>query len=197
MKKHRRNGSRKTSRSHADAARRGKKIQLHRLAVARSDIAVALDAARLVCERVSKMGDSLYVPLFVATVTAYARPFKRSEPYGALPADWSRFSNARSQKLHDDLIEARDTYVAHSDSGSRTVDIIPAGTSFRGHRAAGLSVAIKTTWWKVEFFPRIIAHCEDLFGRLDEETERLLHELFDGIAGVAINPFPLDPEDRL
>ena len=78
------------------------------MAVARSDIAAALEAAKLLHERVSKIGEPLYVPLFVATVTAYARPFKKSEPYGALPARWSKFSNGRSQLMHEELIKARD-----------------------------------------------------------------------------------------
>ena len=143
------------------------------------------------------MGEPLYLPLFHATVASYARPFTRNKPFGPLPDKWSRFATERLQKTHDALIDARHTYVAHSDSEVREVQILPPGAAIGSWRSGTLSVMIKTTWWPLDSFDRVIEVCKDLGTRLDDETHALLDELYSGVAGVAISPFKLDPDDEL
>ncbi len=55
-----------------------------------------------------------------ALVTAYARPFTESRGWPKLPPDLKEFT-CEENKLHDQLIELRNTVYAHSDSKNYSI----------------------------------------------------------------------------
>ena len=179
----------------SDPTRGKRKRELHKLAVARSDIAAALHAAELVVNRVQGLGDDLYMPLFHAAAIAYGRPFTHNRPYGALGGKWERFTDPRLQQTHDTLIRVRDELVAHSDQSRRTVDIIPGGTPLGEGRAAGrLMLSVATSVFPLQRFQDVAATCADLSSRLNEAVESLLRALFAG-QPLPATEFPLTFDD--
>jgi hypothetical protein len=159
-----------------------KKKELYKLAVARSDITAALKTCNLLIQHVKEIGDNLYQPLFHAIVIAYARPFTRNKPLGPLPSEWSRFSNSALQQMHNNLVSARRQFIAHSDEKIRKVYIYPPGTLIgaTGLRSAGVSIAISTHAYGISKFYLIRRLCYDLGSRLNDRTEALLAELYEG-----------------
>ena len=106
-------------------------------------------------KHVKGLGDDLYRPLFHTAAVAYGRPFSGNKPHGALDPKWAKFDDPLRQQTHDLLIEARNTYVAHSDEGVRKVEIFPDGTPIPGGGGAafvGLSIGVTTKIFPPELF---------------------------------------------
>jgi hypothetical protein len=158
------------------------KKELYQLAVARSDIASAMDTCDLMIKNVRHLGNDLYQPLFHAIVIAYARPFTRNKPLGPLSAEWPNFSNSDFQETHAELIKARHKFIAHSDEEVRRVEIFPHGSSVMetGLKSGGVGVGVHTIVFPLSYFQHIRALCYDLFQRLDGRINNLLVELYNG-----------------
>ena len=166
-----------------------RKKDLYRLLLARSDIGAANTACQLFLRTVSDLKDELYYPLFTAIVVCYARPFTANEPFGALPRKWAKFSDARSQSLHDDLLRARHELVAHSDATVRTAKIIPPD-SFVGYLGdekrelrSGKRIGTETSYYlfqipRIRQIPTITL---DLTRRLNAEIDTLVDDLYGGM----------------
>jgi hypothetical protein len=176
------------------AERRGKKIQLYKFVIARSDVTEALRTFRLVDAQGRNY--PLYDPLFQGAVISYSRPFKASKPFGRLSGSWAKFEDPPLQTTHDFLIRTRDRYVAHGDIEVRKVKIVPRGAlwPYRDPNPA-LTAAVSTTWRVTEPFDRVIDTCQDLSRRIHEESERLFQELYGDRSDLPGEPFMLDPDD--
>lgn len=173
------------------------KRELYRLTVARSDIAAAYRFCELLRRDVSHIGHELYLPLFHAIVVSYGRPFTTNKPHGGLPDRWSRLGVKRLQRMHDTLIETRNTYVAHSDAGVRRVSITPPTWLIPGRGTpAGLSVQILFGVYTLEFFDVARETCSYQTTRMTKEIDRLLEELF-GARELPTEPFELTVDEAL
>jgi hypothetical protein len=173
------------------------KRDLYRLAVARSDIAAAYRFCELLRREVTHIGHELCLPLFHAIVVFYGRPFTTNKPHGALPDRWSKLGVSRLQRMHDTLVDARNTYVAHSDAGVRTVRITPPTWLIPGRGTpAGLSVQILFHLYSLEFFDVAHETCSYQTTRMTEEIDLLLDELF-GSRELPSEPFELTVDEAL
>ncbi len=171
-----------------------RKKELHKLAVARSDIEAALDAAEML-QRTGGLSDGLYKPLFHATAVSYGRPFTNNTPYGSLSAKWGRFSEPRLQEIHDNLLRVRNELAAHSDQQRRRVEVVPAGTVLPKGRAGRLMLSVDNYLWRPDRIQDVVDACRDLGGRLNEEVEARLRELF-GDRQLPPQAFPLTFDDE-
>jgi hypothetical protein len=110
----------------------GRCKELRKLAVARFDIVEAHLACQTMIDEVTYMDDSLYYPLFVTVVVCYARPFTRNNVYGRLGNTWARFPDEILKGMHEQLLDARNHFVAHSDANARRTTILPDGYTYPG-----------------------------------------------------------------
>ena len=157
------------------------RIELYKLAIARSDITEALYATRMFLRTVKNMQDEGFLSLQDGIVVSYARPFTKNLPYGALDKKWSNFANnSRLQKTHDLLIEQRNKISAHSDQQFCRVEIIPSGVTIIQTLPKNETVAlqISTKKFDLRFFPDIEKLCFYLGSRLNEEVESILDRLY-------------------
>jgi len=151
--------------------------ELHKLAVARLDIIEAQAACQYIIDNISDLGDPLYYPHSVTLVICYARPFTRNNVYGALGNKWSEFPNEPVAGMHKQLIDARNTFVAHSDGSVRGLQIIPKGYSVPGtkYKIDGYSCQVKKFYIALENFPLAKANCQYLVSRMNDEIKELLN----------------------
>lgn len=157
-----------------------KKINLYKLIVARSDITAALTACRLFREKVDRLGHELYYPLYCSIIICYGRPFSDNRPLGALPSQWRKFSSPRLQVTHDELIEARNGLIAHSDLKVRKVNIVPEGaklgeTDLQHH---GIGLTIDSYYFPLSRYRDIHDTCFDLGNRLNQAVEDEIEKLY-------------------
>lgn len=160
---------------------RKRREQLYKLIVANSDIADALKVTRHFIQEVSTMQHELYLPLQEVIIISYARPFTDNKPFGALPAKWGKFQNSRFQSLHNQLLEARHQYVAHSDHAIRKVTLIPPGNKLNildNKRVADTSWEITNQRFELEVFSEIEQLCLDLGSRLYSEIKTQIGQLY-------------------
>jgi hypothetical protein len=175
--------------------RSDRKRDLHRLAVARSDITAALEACNLLLANVHHHRHDLYQPLFHAIAISYARPFTANRPLGSLPAKWSRYTNPRFQEAHDELLSIRNQFVAHSDQDERTVQIVPPYVIVPGATThyVTIGVGVRTVGFPVRNFVVVRRMCVDIGRRLEKAINDLLDELYkDKILPAAIFQLTID-----
>lgn len=172
----------------ATKPRSTRKQALYKIAVAVSDVGAALEACRMLRTLPGGMNNfRLYDALSCAMIVCYARPFKRSKPLGKLPDEWTKFSRSDFQDAHDDLIDARDRFIAHSDMSIRQVSICGPGTRagqtelFIGRDPGDIGVAISTQCFGPERLEVIEATIFDLGVRLEEAKQQALDELYGGM----------------
>jgi len=168
------------------------KIKLYKIAIAHNDVTEALFTTRLFIKTVKDIRDPNFQPLQDAIVIAYARPFTGNKPYGPLDREWRSFSDHGMQRLHELLVNTRNTLIAHSDKMYRKVQIVPEGTSGVPGlpTTKGLGITVGTKKIAMDMFPRIEALCLDLGGRLDKEMFDLLDTLY-GDKDLPPEPFDL------
>ncbi len=168
------------------------RIELYKITVAHSDIGEALLTTRMFMKTVKDMKDENYLPLQDSIVVAYARPFKRNKPYGALDEKWSSFAIKEYLEMHNKLIETRDKLVAHSDKEYRNVQIVPDGhtPSPAIPPSKGLAITVHTKKFPIEIFPIIEATCLDVGGRLYQEMFEKLEKYY-GSMKLPNSPFDL------
>jgi hypothetical protein len=156
------------------------KKELYKLVVARSDIFQAQRTCQIILEKVTGFGDSLYAPLFYASVISYARPFVDNKSTGVLSRHWSDFSDARLSKTHKTLLKTRHELVAHSDSETRVVHVIPTEANEPGMSKPRnhISVKISSYYYKPQSFADAYDTCNDLIGRLSDRIDELIATLY-------------------
>lgn len=170
----------------AGAPRSKVKREAYKLVVATSDVISALEACRALRALPGGLRDPLYAPLSCAMIVCYARPFSDNRPHGPLPARWSRFADTVQRDVHDDLVEARNQIIAHSDANARVVHICGPGTRlgetdlFMGSSEEAIGTAVQT----YIFGPDRLGEIEDsiaaLGRRLDLAKQKVLLRLYGG-----------------
>jgi hypothetical protein len=178
--------------------RSARKRDLFRLAVARSDLAAAHDALGIILKDKMGFGHRTYLPLLYVAAVAYARPFTQNKPHGALPEKWAKFADPPCQRLHDQVLEMRNQYVAHSDQAARAVRIMPAGYVIPGANVPFVKtgISVSNIGYNIEFVNAVSAHIVELGQRIDTEVEALLDELYMG-KEMPKEPFDLVVDDSL
>jgi hypothetical protein len=172
----------------ATELRSTQKQALYQIVVAVSDVGSALEACRMLRTLPGGIKDfRLYDALSCAMIVCYARPFKKSKPLGRLPDEWSKFARSEFQDAHDDLVDARDRFIAHSDMTIRQVSICGPGTRagqtelFLGRDPGDIGVSISTQQFGPERLEVIEATILDLGTRLDATKQHALDELYGGM----------------
>src|SRR5688572_17528786 len=116
--------------SHAKRPRGRLKRRLHLLVLCRNDFAAAEDAAKfLATPRGFRPSNPLCHAIHAGFVVAYGRPFKVNDDLGTLAGSHDRYGDAVTDKTHRDLIDLRDRSVAHNDASTRSVVVVPKGSS--------------------------------------------------------------------
>jgi len=112
------------------------------------------------------------------------------EPIGPLPKEWGRFDDPDRQKLHNDIIDARNELVAHSDLSRLAVWIVPAGVELpHGTKRDSAKIVIQAPRLHSERVSAIRDLCLELRVRLGERL------LFPWLAGCARQDSNLRPAD--
>lgn len=150
--------------------------ELHKLAVARFDLIEAQKACQYIIDNISDFGDPLYYPHSVTLVICYARPFTKNNVYGTLGKKWSKFPNKPATGMHKQLIDARNTFIAHSDGSVRVLQITPKGYSVPSteYKIEEYSCKVKKFYIALENFPLAKANCQYLVSRMNDEIKELL-----------------------
>lgn len=154
--------------------------ELHKLAVARFDIIQAQSACEYIIDNITDFGDPLYYPQSVTMIICYARPFTRNNVYGALGEKWSKFPNEPATGMHKQLINARNTVIAHSDGDVRKLQITPKGYAVPGMKDEKIeeySCQVKTFYIALENLPLARANCQHLVIQMNDEIKELLDDV--------------------
>ncbi|WP_369936421.1 hypothetical protein [Xanthomonas tesorieronis] len=152
----------------------------------------------MILEKVTGFSDSFYAPLFHAAVISYGRPFVDNKSTGVLSRHWSDFTDARLSKTHKTLLKTRHELVAHSDSQTRIVHVIPTSADEPGMSKPRdhVSVKISSYYYKPQLFADGYDTCNYLVGRLSDRIDTLISELYDGLY-LPSQSFKLDFTDGL
>ena len=161
---------------------REKKRNLYRLALARSDIAAAMEGCDHLLREQIDVSHALYWTLHNGIVVSYGRPFTRNRPYGPLDEKWSTFEDPRFAELHALLMDLRHKTVAHSDLAMRKVFIVPAGARMfeTGRRNTALGTAVQNWAVPTSTWSEIREHCLELGSSINIEVETELQLLYRG-----------------
>ena len=115
--------------------------------------------------------------MLTAIIVLYARPFSQNRGYGPLKGKWRKFNDKELQDIHDTLMNMRDKVIAHSDSDVRKVEVQLTDTPL-GKMISQVSVVSQSL--PMEVFPKVLAACRDLGGRLELEALQEMDHLADG-----------------
>jgi hypothetical protein len=147
--------------------------ELFKLVIARSDFHAAL----LACDYLLAIPDppeTLFNLHVAAIVISYARPFSQNRPLGPLAKKWGQFDDPDRRKLHNDIIDARNKLVAHSDLSQLAVWIVPAGVELpTGKKRDNASIVIQSRRLLSDQVSPIRDLCLELRVRLDKEIDEL------------------------
>ncbi len=100
---------------------------LHRIAAGLSDVTNALSAVDYLLENDIAETDPRWEIYQDYAVITYARPFTKTKGVGRLSAKYERFSDKELQLTHELIMEQRREHIAHNDSRTGKVTIVPAG----------------------------------------------------------------------
>src|SRR5260221_9575510 len=185
-----------------------KKLELHKLALAHSDVHAAYKTAEHFLEVIGPiavkkpglyagMDQPLYNPLIEAFIISYSRPFVPNKSLGELSKDWGTFSDTRLQKAHRRILQARNELIAHSDGLVRRVKIHPPSDSeSKAVPRMGLGFGIRTYWFTLSQIGTFYHTASDLGQRLLKAAEALLEELYGGM-DLPAKEFELNRDDGL
>ena len=134
----------------------------------------------------------LYAPLMEAAVIAYARPFTESEGgAGPLKKCWHEYADASYRDLHHQVIEIRQSLIAHSDPRVREVVLHPAPIELPGAVIPRFNVVVSSVVLEREAIGRL-ANLSYMLGKhLDHAIELALPMHYP--EHTFGQPFPLSP----
>lgn len=158
-----------------------RKKQLHKLIVARADIAAALETGRFFLG-MKNAHDELFYPLVTAMIVCYTRPFTANDPFGPLPSKWSKYDNARYETIHKALMDIRHRAITHSDLSVRKVLIFPPGTVLPdpiNKSFAKWYAAVNHRLIQPKLLLELDPMLYNLWNRLDIEVQTLMEKLFE------------------
>ena len=159
------------------------KVQLYKLAIARSDIGTAKTLCVLCLKQNKKIERKkpeydwrdleLMDALLDAMINSYCRPFTDNHPFGSLQKKWCKFDNQLHKAIHLQLMEFRNQKVAHTDHQTRQVFV------YNGYYDKSLSGALLITNRKfpTEHLPLVQEMCEILFHRFKKQIDVLTRYL--------------------
>ncbi|NOQ89968.1 MAG: hypothetical protein GQ549_03380, partial [Gammaproteobacteria bacterium] len=107
--------------------------QLYNLLLAKRSFINATELIDFLIKRLLASNEEYIVdnPLFDAVlesfIITYARPFTVSIPHGKLPQRITNKFDTQRKACHDNLMDKRNMYHAHSDGKANTIKVVPAG----------------------------------------------------------------------
>ncbi|WP_312421241.1 hypothetical protein [Anaerospora hongkongensis] len=158
------------------------KVQLYKLAVARSDIASANSLCKLFIEKRLMHREEandhyeLRDALISAILVSYSRPFTNNHPHGPLQKKWFKFDNKSFNELHRRIIDYRNKQIAHSDFDIRKVYLCPRGYQDE-FLVGGLVISNKP--FPIEDIETIRDMCDELRVRFGIEIRTLSKHLLN------------------
>ncbi len=155
-----------------DLAEKNKKKELHRVAVAHRDIGCAKSGFDAILSSGAEPGDNIYQPLIFGAVVSYCRPFMNSDGLGRSSKKWTRFDDFALKDRHRELIEYRNSAVAHSSISQNDLHIWPTGVSISsGDKTIVLDepgFAVRMPLLNGSSLPNYIELCEFQIARMIE-----------------------------
>jgi hypothetical protein len=113
--------------------------------------------------------------LLTGMVVSYARPFMRSNAYGAREKKWQTFpGDPKLNAKHDDLRQIRDKLLAHNDLPPHRATIIWTRDAFFEDRSAIVEARSPISAPCIEEVLSLFKHQEN---RFEEHLQRLLDQL--------------------
>ncbi len=166
--------------------RSDKKKELYLLLFARSDLQAAREACNLFIKTVDDIVHPLYYPLYASIVVCYVRPFTNNKPFGSIPKRFYRFSDQSLKELHNELVDARHEFIAHSDMRLRRALIVPKGVAFgkingKDLKFSKTGTAINNTFQPVAKFSEYLKLIIFNEKRIKSDIDKLTNELYGGM----------------
>lgn len=113
---------------------------LSRLILARQDWNAARSAVLYVIENITSINDPLFEAMSCASVICYSRPFIGRREYPSIPGKYTSFNRVDLKRIHGNIVDFRNEFVAHRDAKLSPVTIIPKGSeiTFQSTGAKGI-----------------------------------------------------------
>lgn len=176
-----------------DKRERNLRLELHRVAVAARDIECARHGFQLLLDLGCEPADNNYQPILFGAVASYARPFSSNDGFGLLPTRWRKFKSQTLAAAHGELIEYRNTVVAHSDINTNKLYIYPTGVALRvgehEHTLDEPMYAVATPLLNKSEIPLYIELCESQYSRMQASTINSMEERFMRNPEIPPSPF--------
>jgi len=159
------------------------KRELYKLILARSDITSALFACRFFIKNIKDVKNELWLPMQEAIIISYARPFTNNKPFGSLKKSWSEMPTIEMQNVHDQVINARNMQIAHSDLKQNKVFIFPKGLKLPpdNHPSSSIGVEIHNFKFPIPFFLNVEKLCLFLGRKIHSEIEKKLINIYGNV----------------
>lgn len=161
-----------------------KRAEIYKLAIAKASIDEAAETAGLVIANKIDHQHLLYRPLHAAMVITYGRAFSEMKPLWKIAPEWGEFDDPRDQRVHDALMNQRNTMVGHADHVPNKVVIYPTG-AVMDNGAVALRVQTETlsNYIPPEDFAYVQRTAGGLVGRLSIAISDQMTDLY-GEEGV-------------
>jgi len=146
----------------------------------------ARDAARFLLD--SKVtSPTVQQAILAGVVVCYARSFGKNQGMSMVPGKFREFENARLKRIHDILLDVRDTVYAHKDM-AREADHLPSSARLIDYRRIGIRISEDgaSTWFvnrpilPIERLGDIVELCEFQLERMNAESSKVLTHFTSG-----------------
>lgn len=111
--------------------RRQRALDFYRLMVANTDFGVAETSAKMMQQFCDANDHSAFSVAFYAFVISYAKPFVGSKHVGPLKKEWSKFDSEDFRNAHNEILDWRNTMIAHNDPTIVEPILLPPGCEIR------------------------------------------------------------------
>lgn len=161
-----------------------KRAEIYKLTIAKSSIDEAAITAGLIIGKKIDVSHPLYRPLHAAMVVAYGRAFSEMKPLWKIAPEWSLFDNPEDQRVHNALMNQRNTMVGHADHIPSRILVHPKGALMdNGEILARVQTDIGTNYIPPEDFTYIQRTAGSLVARMSIAISEKMTELY-GEEGV-------------
>lgn len=161
-----------------------KRAEIYKLSIAKASIEEAAITAGLVIGNAIDAHHPLYPPLHAAMVIAYGRAFSEMKPLWKIAPEWSQFDNPEDQRVHNALMNQRNTMVGHADHIPGKILVHPKGAVMEdGEVLTRVQTDIGTNYIPPEDFVYVQRTAGSLVGRMEIAISDQMTELY-GEQGV-------------
>ena len=160
--------------------------QLYNLLLAKRSFLTATELISFLIDKAVATGkdyittDSLFDAIFESFVITYARPFTASVPHGKLPQRIENKFNDQRKACHEELMDRRNKYHAHSDASENPVVVVPPGVQINKDIEPSkiTSYLFPRQVWGIRRYRFIYNHVRELTIDIFDEIETLEKQVF-------------------